>query len=264
VSGRSSRRKDELVTPLRPVPEVVWHDLECGLENADLPLWEKLAETETGAPGPILELGCGTGRVGLHLARRGHEVVGVDREPALVAAFNERAALDELPAQALVVDARQVQLRRGFRIAIAPMQLIQQLGDATERLAALRAITSHLDRGARAAFAIVEEKTIPEDSPSGGEIHALPDVRELHGWVFQTRPVRVRAGGRGIVIERLRESVSPQGERFIEPHTDHLDALTAERLEDEARLTRLYPVERHRVESPGIYAPSTVVVVERR
>jgi SAM-dependent methyltransferase len=264
VGGRSSRRKDELATPLRPVPKVVWHDLECGLETADLPLWEELADSATSASGPILELGCGTGRVGLHLARGGHELVGVDREPALVAAFNERAALEELPAQAIVVDVREVHLRRGFRLAIAPMQLMQQIGDARERLEALRAIASHLDRGARAAFAIVEEDTLPEDERGGGEVEALPDVRELHGWIFQTRPVRVRSGGRGIVIERLRESVSPQGERFTEPHSDLLDTLSADRLEEEAKLNRLHPVHRYRVDAHGVHAPSTVVVVERR
>jgi SAM-dependent methyltransferase len=39
------------------------------------------------APGSrILDAGCGTGRVGAELAARGHDVVGVDVDPALVAA----------------------------------------------------------------------------------------------------------------------------------------------------------------------------------
>ena len=42
-----------------PEPElVVWHDLECGGYDADLPLWRELA---ADADGPVLDLGAGTG-----------------------------------------------------------------------------------------------------------------------------------------------------------------------------------------------------------
>jgi SAM-dependent methyltransferase len=35
-------------------------------------------------PGRILDAGCGTGRVAIELARRGHEVVGMDVDPAML------------------------------------------------------------------------------------------------------------------------------------------------------------------------------------
>ena len=57
---------------------VIWHDLECGGYRADLPLWRELAEHEGS---PVLDVGAGTGRVALDLARRGHEVV-LDRTTA--------------------------------------------------------------------------------------------------------------------------------------------------------------------------------------
>ena len=44
---------------------IAWHDAECGSYRADLPLWRELADE---AGGPVLDLGCGSGRVALDLA----------------------------------------------------------------------------------------------------------------------------------------------------------------------------------------------------
>ena len=55
----------------------IWHDIECGAYTADLPLWEELA-----AGGTVLDVGAGTGRVALRLARAGCAVTALDRDPA--------------------------------------------------------------------------------------------------------------------------------------------------------------------------------------
>ena len=55
----------------------IWHDLECGAYAEDLPLWRSLASTYGD---PVLDVGAGTGRVALDLARRGHRVTALDRE----------------------------------------------------------------------------------------------------------------------------------------------------------------------------------------
>jgi len=62
------------VSGTRGSAAVIWHDVECGGYEGDLALWRELA----AAGGPILDLGCGTGRVALDLARRGHRVHGLD------------------------------------------------------------------------------------------------------------------------------------------------------------------------------------------
>jgi len=86
---------------------VIWHDVECGAYAADLPLWEELSAE---AEGLVLDLGCGTGRVALHLARRGHAVVGLDTSPDVILALGDRAK--ELPVDSAVGDVRGLSFRR--------------------------------------------------------------------------------------------------------------------------------------------------------
>ncbi|MFM9139047.1 MAG: hypothetical protein ACKOTH_00540, partial [Solirubrobacterales bacterium] len=50
----------------------IWHEVECGGYEADMALWERLAAR---FPGPILDVGSGTGRVALRLATAGASVV---------------------------------------------------------------------------------------------------------------------------------------------------------------------------------------------
>lgn len=42
-------------------------------------------------PATVLDAGCGTGRVAIELARRGHDVVGVDVDPAMLEAARAKA-----------------------------------------------------------------------------------------------------------------------------------------------------------------------------
>lgn len=49
------------------------------------------ALVESYRPGSVLDAGCGTGRVAIELSRRGHEVVGVDVDPAMLDAARAKA-----------------------------------------------------------------------------------------------------------------------------------------------------------------------------
>ncbi|HXV04962.1 MAG TPA: class I SAM-dependent methyltransferase [Solirubrobacterales bacterium] len=236
---------------MRPV-NVIWHDVECGGYEADLKLWEELADQFLG---PVLDLGCGTGRVGLHLARRGHLVTGIDRDGAFVAAFNEGAG--ELPASAEPGDVRKLDLKEEFGLVLAPMQLVQLL-DEDERMECLRCVTEHLRPGGLAAFAIVEEMPGALDSSP-----PLPDVREIEGWVYSSLPLEAAVDDGEIVVRRLRQIVSPDGELSDEVDEVRLRMLSADRLEREVEGAGLRPAGRHAIPETDAHVGSTVVLLER-
>ncbi|HEX4752091.1 MAG TPA: class I SAM-dependent methyltransferase, partial [Solirubrobacterales bacterium] len=135
----------------------IWHDVECGAYAADLRVWDELADR---CGDPILELGAGTGRLAIHLARRGHRVIGLDYDEELIAAQRERAA--GLPVTALLADARGFELPEPVALALAPMQLLQMLANRAERLACLDSLAAQLLPGGRVAAAMVEGMPEPE------------------------------------------------------------------------------------------------------
>ncbi|MFJ8578243.1 class I SAM-dependent methyltransferase [Micromonospora sp. NPDC093277] len=75
-------------------------------EGADLSGEARLLDAMVRPGARILDAGCGTGRVGAALAARGHRVVGVDADPALV----EAARVDHPGPRWLVGDLAELDL----------------------------------------------------------------------------------------------------------------------------------------------------------
>jgi SAM-dependent methyltransferase len=229
------------------VSEVVWHDLENGGYVEDLALWRELA----GA-GPVLDLGCGTGRVALDLAARGVPVVGLDIDEALLAELRERAR--GLPVETIRADARDFALGRRFPVILAPMQTVQLLGGAAGRAGFLRCAKAHLEPGGVFAIAIADTIETFEDMEA-----VLPDVREDGGTVYFSQPVSIRDQGDRFEIEFVREVVDAGGGRSTGRNVIHLDRLDADRLEAEANGFTV--LERRTVPATDAYVGSTVVML---
>jgi SAM-dependent methyltransferase len=232
---------------------VIWHDAENGAYSGDLALWEELA---TVAGGPILDLGCGTGRVALHLARRGHPTVGVDVDPELIAALERRA--EGLPLRGVVGDARSFELGEEIALALAPMQLAQLLAGSAERVECLECVSRHLTPGGRIALSIVERLPAAAEGPP-----PLPDVREVDGWVYSSLPLDAVDVGPEIVIQRLRQTVSPDGELSEEENEIRIRTLAADELEGEGVAAGLKPLPRRRIAPTDLHVGSTVVLFEK-
>ncbi len=238
--------------------DVIWHDVECGSYSADLELWERLS---TSCGGEVLDLGCGTGRVALHLARRGHPVIGIDSDPALVAELNRRAGEAALTAHAEIRDARDFDLGRRFGLVLAPMQLLQLFAGAAERRSCLACAARHLAPGARLAAAILAPNGGIEGGEEGGPI---PDILEEEGWVYSSLPVAVLGDGERILIHRIRQKVSPGG--ALSEHSSEiiLADLPATVLESEGAAVGLVPAGRSAIAPTEDHVGSTVVLMEAR
>lgn len=237
--------------------EVIWNDVECGGYTADLPLWEELADQ---AEGPIMDLGCGTGRVTLHLGRREPElVIGVDRDPDLVAAVWERAA-GRLPADAEIEDVRAFKFATEFALVLGPMQVIQLLADSQERIACLESTFRCLLPGGRAAFAIVEE---PPAAMPEGAAPPLPDVRQVEGWIYSSLPLEPVVLAGSILLRRLRQVVDPDGAMSEEINEVELALVSADALEAEGREVGFELAGRREVPTTEAHVGSTVVILEK-
>ncbi len=235
----------------------IWHDLECGGYTEDLELWQALAR-ERG--GPVLDVGAGTGRIALELARAGHEVTALDSDPELLRRLDVRARDGGLEIEIVVADARAFSLSQSFALCIVPMQTIQLLGGARGRMGFLRCAREHLKGGGRLAIALADELDLFEVAP--GAPAPLPDVAEVDGIVYCSRPVAVRADADGFLLERRRETVTVDGTLVTELDQIHLDRLSAETLEREAAAAGLTPAGRASIEPTSDYVGSVVVMLD--
>jgi SAM-dependent methyltransferase len=234
----------------------LWHDVECAAYTADLELWRALADT---TPGPVLDLGCGTGRVALDLAGRGHEVTGIDAESELIAALETRTRERGLSVDGVVGDARSFALGKTFALVISPMQVVQLLGGPDGRGQMLAAVRRHLRPGGLFAAALANPF---EDWSDEESLPPLPDVREEDGWVYSSTPIAVRRATRSFVIERNRQAVSPSGEITEERSTLELDSVAPEELEAEAAGAGFEPRRRLTIDPTQDYVGSDVVLLE--
>jgi precorrin-6B methylase 2 len=237
----------------------VWQDVEFGSYGADLPTWVELAEE---AGGPIVELGAGAGRVSLHLAGHGYEVVAVERDRELIREL-EQTAVDRgvsiSVAAADLASPDDLQLPVRPALAIGPLHLIQILGDSA-RPALLRRLRETMAPGGTLALTVVDESTLLSSGAASTQI--LPDMREVEGWVYSSEPLWVQVGERALTVRRLRESVDPQGRMQRNIHDEILHRVDPDVLEQEGSEAGFTPRSRRQISSGENEADSVVVVLE--
>jgi len=143
-------------------------------------------EEAQAAGGPVLELGCGTGRILAPLARAGVDITGLDSSDGMLARCRE--AVGDLPVLLVLGDMRDFQLERRFRLITIPFRAFQHLLTVQDQLACLACVRRHLEPGGRLIldlynpwleYLVEDRGDLRQDGPSS----TLPDGSEMTRYV---------------------------------------------------------------------------------
>lgn len=119
-------------------------------DRPDLAFYVEAAK-ESG--GPVLEIGCGTGRVLLPTARAGVELVGLDLSPHMLEVCRRRLRDEPADVQSRVrlvqADMRDFELSQAFQLVTIPFRAFQHLTAVEDQLACLKCIQRHLVKDGR-------------------------------------------------------------------------------------------------------------------
>lgn len=125
-------------------------------QGADIAFYRRMAETWGG---PVLEMGCGTGRVLLPLARAGISVHGMDSSAAML---EQLRRLDAEPAEVRERvrvthgDIRRTDAGRRFPLAIAPGNVLHSFLERCDQRAWLWNAHRHLASGGSLCFDVFQ------------------------------------------------------------------------------------------------------------
>ncbi len=163
-----------------------WENAQT-VARRDVAFWQRLAAAQDG---PVLELGCGTGRISVPVAKTGATLIGIDRsEPMLRRASSRLRRLRAARVQLVRGDIRSLPFRRrvGFALVMAPYGILQSLTRERDLRQTLESVHGVLRRGGLFAIDLV------------------PDLPRWHEYARKTTLSGTRGRAQLTLIESVRQ-----------------------------------------------------------
>ena len=157
----------------------------------DIPFY--LAQAQA-APGPILEIGCGTGRVTIPLAAAGVDITGLDVSASMLEEAKRKAENQGLRINWVEADGRHFDLGRPFPLIIMPFNTLQFFRDTTALGKLFESVKRHLRDDGRFIFDVF--------NPQVAFLAADPSAR------YERARYADPNGGGEVVIEETREYIA--------------------------------------------------------
>ena len=139
VDEAAGARAREAAGAIEPFRDAVLYDWEYRRRRHDVTFYRMLAG-ERG--GPVLDLGCGTGRLLIPLAHDGFDVVGVDLSAPMLARAQARKRRQRSPGKSLLVrgDLRALPLTGTFPLVVMAFHTIQHFVEDDDLLGVLKGV----------------------------------------------------------------------------------------------------------------------------
>ncbi len=159
------------------------------LGRRDVPFWLRM----TGVvEGPVLELGCGTGRITMPLAHEGVHVVGIDRSGEMLARARRRVRRQQRGRRPELIrsDIRHLPFAAAsFQLVMAPYGILQSLLSERDLTTTLSEVARVVETEGMFCLELVA------DLPSWGE----------HAKRISLRGLRSRGGTHVTLLESVRQ-----------------------------------------------------------
>jgi ubiquinone/menaquinone biosynthesis C-methylase UbiE len=123
----------------------------------DIAFWTRMAAR---VDGPILELGCGTGRVAIPVARTGATVLGIDRSASMLTRGMSKVRRARLGSRIKLIrgDIRHLPFpEKSFELVMAPYGILQSLLDEKLLVATLKDVNRVLTRNGTFGLELVAD-----------------------------------------------------------------------------------------------------------
>jgi SAM-dependent methyltransferase len=201
------------------------------LHQEDLPFWIDLAQQSRG---PVLELGCGTGRVLAPLALAGYQLAGIDHDMSMLQ-FARHLMSDIIPSPWLVAaDLRRFYFDINFPLIILPCNTYSTL-DQPGRLACLEHVHRHLSPGGCFTFSMPNPVYL-----SGLPACSRPELEDEFIHPSTGNPVQVSSAWQRtsqlFILTWLYDQLLPNGKAERTSETIAHQLVSAEIYLDEVRL----------------------------
>lgn len=178
----------------------------------DVSFYTKEALKSTG---PVLELGCGTGRITLPIAQSGLRIVGLDNSDSMLSVARRKTEQPpHLPVTLLADDMRTFSIGQRFPLIIIPFAGFCSLTDPVDQLSTLKQIRRHLSPHGKLILDMPvadpyasRQGNIPyhfrnvSDSPSG---------RRFQIWQFTNYAFHDQISNNSLLIEEIEKGTIAQ------------------------------------------------------
>lgn len=101
------------------------------------------ALAKLAGPGPVLELGVGTGRLAIPLAERGLEIDGVDCSPAMLERLRSKPGGEQVGA--VLGDFAELAMGRAYRLVVVAADTLFLLSTQDEQVRCFERVAEHLE-----------------------------------------------------------------------------------------------------------------------